>query len=93
MISRFRNASLGQQFAILTAGLCLLVSLALVALGAISTRHMQSLLEEQYGSALAQLVAARIGTAMESGDLLSISATLRRFLSASAAQSIAWTLS
>ena len=89
MNSRFRNASLGQQFAILTAGLCLLVSLALIALGAISTRHMQSLLEEQYGSALAQLVAARISTAMESGDLLSISATLRRFLSASAAQAIA----
>jgi len=87
--NRFSNASLGQQFAVLTAGLCLLVSLALIALGAISTRHMQSLLEEEYGSALAQLVAARISAAMENGDLLSISATLRRFVNNSAAQAIA----
>jgi uncharacterized membrane protein affecting hemolysin expression len=86
---RFRNASLGQQTAILTAGLCLVVSLALVALGAISTRHMQSLQQEEYGAALAQLVAARVGAAMENGDLLSISATLRRFVNASSAQAIA----
>jgi uncharacterized membrane protein affecting hemolysin expression len=87
--NRFRNASLGQQFAILTAGVCLLVSLALVALGAISTRHMQSLLQEEYGNALAQLVAAKVSVAMENGDLLSISASLRRFINSSAAQAIA----
>ena len=89
MNKQFRNASLGQQIAILTAGLCLLVSLALVALGAISTRHMQSLQQEEYGSALAQSVAARVSAALENGDLLSISATLRRFVNTSAAQGIA----
>lgn len=89
MISRIRNSSLGQQFAILTAGICLLVGLALVALGAISTRHMQSLLQEEYGNALAQLVAARVSSALENGDLLSISASLRRFVNTSAAQAIA----
>ncbi len=89
MSNRIRNSSLGQQFAILTAGVCLLVSLALVALGAISTRHMQSVLQEEYGTALAQLVAARVSSALENGDLLSISASLRRFINASAAQAIA----
>jgi hypothetical protein len=87
--NRFRNASLGQQFAILTAGLCLLVSLALVTLGAISTRHMQSVLQEEYGTALAKLVAMRVSAAMESGDLLSVSASLRRYINASTVQSIA----
>ncbi len=82
------KTSLGQQLALVTAGMCLLVSLALVALGAISTRHMQMLLQEEYGTALARQVAARISTAMESGDLLSVSASLQRFLENSAAQAI-----
>jgi len=85
---RFSHSSLGQQLAILAAGLCLLVSVALIALGAISTRHTQMLLQEQYGTALARLVAARISTAMERGDLLSISATLQRLVEMSTAQSI-----
>jgi hypothetical protein len=86
--NRFNQTSLGQQLAILTAGLCLLVSLALVALGAISTRHMQMLLQEEYGTSLARLVAARISTAMERGDLLSVSATLQRQRETSTAQAI-----
>lgn len=61
--NRFRNTSLGQQLAIVTGGLCLLVSLALVALGAISTRHMQMLSQDEYGTALAKLVARQIGRA------------------------------
>lgn len=88
MSNRFSNSSLGQQLALMTAGLCLLVSLALVALGAISMRHMQMLLQEEYGTSLAGLVASRISTAMERGDLLSISATLQRLLENSMAQSI-----
>lgn len=87
----FNKANLGQQLALVTAGMCLLVSLALVALGAISTRHMQMLLQEEYGTALAKQVAARISTAMESGDLLSVSASLQRFMETSAAQTIAIT--
>ena len=88
MSIRFNQTSLGQQLAILTAGLCLLVSLALVALGAISTRHMQMLLQEEYGTSLATLVAARISTAMERGDLLSVSATLQRLRETSKVQAI-----
>jgi hypothetical protein len=86
--NRFRHIGLGQQLAILCAGMCLLVSLGLVALGAISTRHMQTLLQEEYGTALARLVAARISTAMERGDLLSISANLQRLMEVSTAQAI-----
>lgn len=65
------------------------MSCALVTLGAISTNHMQSLMREEYGSALARLVAARVGAAMESGDLLSVSASLRRYINTSSAQAIA----
>jgi len=89
--NRISNTSLGQQLAILTAGLCLLVSLALVALSAISSRHMQLQLQEDYGTALAIQVAQRVSTAMESGDLLSISASLQRFTETSAAQAISIT--
>jgi len=85
---RFSQLSLGQQLAIISAGMCLLVSLGLIALGAISTRHMQMLLQEQYGTALARLVAARISTAMERGDLLSISANLQRLMDVSSVQAM-----
>ena len=88
MNNRFTNTNLGQQLAILTAGLCLLMGLALVILGAISTRHMQTLLQEEYGSALATLVATRVSTAMENSDLLSVSASLQRIIDTSAAQAI-----
>ena len=71
--------------------MCLLVSLALITLGTISTRHMQMLQQEEYGTALARQVAARITTAMENGDLLSVSATLQRFIRNSSAQAIAIT--
>jgi hypothetical protein len=71
--------------------MCLVVSLALVALGAISTRHMQMQLQQEYGTAMARMVAARISSAMERGDLLSISATLQRLMETSTAQVISIT--
>jgi hypothetical protein len=86
--NRFRHLGLGHQLAILCAGVCLLVSLGLVALGAISTRHMQTLLQEEHGTALARLVAARISTAMERGDLLSMSANLQNLMEVSNVQAI-----
>ena len=91
MKSRIQNTSLGQQLAIITAGLCLLVSLALIALGAISSRHMQLQQQQEYGSALAHQIARRISTAMESGDLLSISASLQHFVETSSAEEVSIT--
>ncbi len=61
MSNRFDNTGLGQQLAFVAAGFCLLVSLALVALGAISSRHMQLQQQEAFGSALAHQIARRIG--------------------------------
>ena len=84
-----QNSSLGQQLALATAGMCLLVSLALVTLAAISTRHMQLEQQEEYGSALARQIATRISTSLETGDLLSVSASLQRFVETSSAEQVA----
>jgi len=48
------NTSLGQQLALATAAMCLLVSLALVTLAAISSRYMQLQQQQDYGSSLAR---------------------------------------
>ncbi len=84
-----QSSSLGQQMALVAAGMCLLVSLALVTLAAISTRHMQLQQQQEYGSALARQIATRIGTSLETGDLLSVSASLQRFVETSSAEEVA----
>ena len=89
MKNPLQNSSLGQQLALLTAGMCLLVSLALVTLAAISPRHMQLQQQEEYGSAQARQIATRISTALETGDLLSVSASLQRFVETSSAEEVA----
>jgi hypothetical protein len=86
---RFDNTGLGQQLALVAAGLCLLVSAALVTLGAISSRHMQLQQEAEFGTALAHQIARRIGTALESGDLLSVAASLQHFVETSSAEQVA----
>ena len=85
------NTSLGQQLALAAAAMCLLVSLALVTLAAISSRYMQLQQQQDYGTSLARLVAARVSTALETGDLLSVSASLQRFMETSSAEAIALT--
>ncbi|MCB1856521.1 MAG: hypothetical protein KDI05_16660 [Halieaceae bacterium] len=84
-----QDRSISQQLALLAASLCLLVSLALVALAAISTGHMQAQQQEEYGYALARQIATRIGTALETGDLLSVAASLQRFVETSSAEEVA----
>ena len=86
---RMENSRLGQQLALVAASLCLLVSLALVALATISSRHMQLQQQEEYGTALAHQIARRIGTALETGDLLSVAASLQRFVETSSAGAVA----
>jgi len=87
--NRIENTGISQQLALVTAGFCLLVSLALVTLGAISSRHMQAQQQQEYGSALAHQIARRISTALENGDLLSVSASLQRFVETSSAEQVA----
>lgn len=89
MIDRLKNSHINQQLALLTAGLCLLVSLALVTLSAISSKHLQRQQQAEFGNALAHQIARRIGSALESGDLLSISASLQRFVETSPADEVA----
>ncbi len=89
MNNRIENTGISQQLALVTSGFCLLVSLALVTLGAISSRHMQAQQQQEYGSALAHQIARRISTALENGDLLSVSASLQRFVETSSAEQVA----
>lgn len=87
--SRLENTGLSQQLAFVAAGLCLLVSFALVTLGAISSRHMQLEQQAEFGSALAHQIARRIGAALETGDLLGIAASLQHFVETSSADQVA----
>lgn len=89
MKTPWQHTSISQQLALTAAGLCLLVSLALVTLAAISTGHMQAQQQREYGSALARQIATRIGTALETGDLLSVAASLQRFVETSSAEEVA----
>ena len=89
MIDRLKQAPLGQQLAIFCSGLCLSVSLALVILGAISSKHLQRQQQADFGNALAHQIARRISTALETGDLLSVSASLQRFVETSSAEKVA----
>ncbi len=82
------TTSLSQQLALIAAGLCLTIGLSLVTLGAISSRHLQISQQQEYGTALAQLMAKRISKALETGDLLSIAASLHRFVANSTAEQI-----
>lgn len=52
---------------------------------------MQTQLQQEYGEALAELIAQRVSSALEAGDLLSVSASLRRFVDISAAQRVSLT--
>ncbi len=87
----FANSSLARQLALLCAGLCLCVSLAIIALAAIGGQHLLQEQQEQYGMALARQVALRISSAMENGDLLSATAALQRYIEISEAQEITLT--
>lgn len=89
MNRRIENIGLGHQLAFVAAGLCLLVSAALVALAAVSSRHMQLQQQAEFGTALAHQIARRIGTALETGDLLRVSASLQHFVETSSAEQVA----
>jgi uncharacterized membrane protein affecting hemolysin expression len=86
---RFRDASLSHQLAVIAGLACLLISLALVALAATSSRHMQKVQQAEFGDALAQQIARRIGVALETGDLLNVAASLHRFVESSSAGKVA----
>ncbi len=85
------NSSLGQQLALMCAGLCLVVSVAVITLAAIGGQHLLEEQQEQYGTALARQVALRVSSAMENGDMLSAIASLQRYIEISEAREITLT--
>lgn len=77
----FTSLSLAQRVALLSGGLCLLVSLAVVMVSTLSSSHI---LQEQRARLAQQLctqLAAEASGSLASGDLLSLEATLREALS------------
>mgnify|MGYP001814991448 FL=1 len=89
MIARLEKISISQQAALLTAGLCLLVSSALVGLAAVSGLHMQLTRQQEFGSALANQLSHRIAARLETGNLLGVNASLQRFVRSTAAEQAA----
>ncbi len=89
MTRRLDRISISQQAALLTAGLCLLVGIALVGLAAVSSRHMLSTQQQAFGTALAGQLAHRISATLETGNLLGVNASLQRFVRATAAEQAA----
>ncbi|KGE03887.1 hypothetical protein [Pseudohaliea rubra] len=78
-----RDLSLTLQLPLAAAALSLAVALALVLLAATSSRYLLTTQQADYGNALAQQIARRISSAMETGDLLSVAASLQRFVESS----------
>ncbi|MFK8048573.1 MAG: hypothetical protein AB8B81_09080 [Halioglobus sp.] len=81
-----RNLNLAQQMAIIACALCLVIGLALIALAATSSKHMQLEQQDVYGAALAEQIATKVTSALESGDLLSVKASLEHFVETTPAQ-------
>lgn len=80
-----RDLSLTLQLPLAAAALSLAVAIALVTLAATSSRYLLETQQANYGNALAQQIARRISTALDSGDLLSVAASLQRFVAGSPA--------
>lgn len=83
-----KNLGLSQQLALATATCCLCVSVALVLLAISSSQHLLQSQQAAHGNALAGQISSRLGNALETGDLLSVAATLRRFVATSPAEQI-----
>jgi HAMP domain-containing protein len=86
---KLQEMGLGQQLALTASTCCLLVSLALVVLASLSSQHLLQTQQSEYGTALAQQIASRLGSALETGNLLSVAASLQRFVATSPAEQVA----
>jgi hypothetical protein len=83
-----RQASLTLQIPLLAAAVTLVVSCGLVWLAATSSHYLLEQREQAYGKALAQQVVADIVEPLQRGDLLSVRASLQRFVDQSPAAAI-----
>ena len=74
-----QQSSLGLQLPLIAALCSLAVGLALILLAAMSSTHLQESQQDAFGDALANHLARQVSGALESGDLLSLAATLQQF--------------
>ncbi|MFN2327842.1 MAG: hypothetical protein ABR612_02920 [Chromatocurvus sp.] len=85
---RLQQSSLGVNLPLIVALCSLAVGLALVTLAALSSRHLQEAQQDVFGNALAGHLAQQVSGALETGDLLSLAATLQNFQGSSRAGSV-----
>lgn len=78
----FSRLGLAQRLAAICGGLCLLVALALVLTGNLSSRHIIQMQQAEYGQHLAGQVAAKTASVIGNGDLIGLEVTLEQLLSA-----------
>ena len=78
LITAFNNLPLHQQLATVACLCCLLSSLALVALAGQSSAYTRANLQAEYGRAVAEQLARRLGTEMATADLLGVVGELNK---------------
>ena len=78
LTTAFNNLPLHQQLATVACLCCLLSSLALVALAGQSSAYTRANLQAEYGRAVAEQLARRLGTEMATGDLLGVVGELNK---------------
>lgn len=74
-----QQSSLSLHLPLIAAACSLAVGLALILLAALSSTHLQESQQDAFGDALANHLAQQVSSALESGDLLSLAATLQQF--------------
>ncbi len=77
----FNRLNLSQRLALVCGGLCLLVSLILVAVGSFSSRYILLQQEAEYGDMVALESAREISNILARGDLIGMEVNLERLVS------------
>lgn len=83
-----RESSLALQLPLLAAACAFVVGVAVVWLATASGSYLQGNRDAAYGEALARQVAATVSDPLQRGDLLSVRASLQRFIDNSLAEGI-----
>ena len=78
----FSRLSLAQRLAAICGGLCLLVALALVLVGNLSSRYILQMQQAEYGQQLAGQIATKTASVIGKGNPIGLEVTLEQLLSA-----------
>lgn len=80
LLDTFKRQPLSQQLALTASFLCLIATLALVALAARSSEYTQANLQGDYGRAVAEQLANRLSAELAAGDRLGVAGELNKLL-------------